>query len=637
MKYIVNIFIRNELVLLIFFLLGHLSYAQDINDPKLDRALDSLTTNPQYSYLQLSEISNDRTASDKLRATARLHLGSYFNNIGVVDSAIFYAQRSLFHLNEKKHIAKAYRILGSSYRRSGKIDKALDFLYESLKISEEIQYKEMISITKSDLGIHYVNKKEYDKALKFLHESIEAAETDQAVYGNYVNIGVLYFYKGDLDNAQKYFMKAFELTPLEKDPKVASTLALNIGDVFYEKKDLKKAGEYFDKSKEIADDHGFKDKSINASVHKAKVVQGLGNPNEAIFILNNALEDAKELSNLEIQKRIHERLVSIYSDLDDYKAANKALRNFHIVKDSIANLRQEKEVTELEVKYETATKEKEILELKEDQLMISEEIKRQRLLKKVFFIGFLIILIPIIGLLYVYYQKLQVRNKYNEQKEEMHKERISSFLKERELQLANTYALAQNEERDRIARELHDSIGGNLAAIKLQMVDMNHDDNMKQDIIQQLDDTYEQVREIAHDLVPKKISQTAFTSYISDYIKNIENVSAPDITFIPHPVERVNAIDENQKAEIFKILQELLTNALKHAKAKVIEICLNAYDDSIEILFEDDGVGFEPKKTSKGIGLSNIGKRLRMLEAKMDIDTAKNRGTAIRIEIPTAP
>ncbi|WP_386402433.1 tetratricopeptide repeat-containing sensor histidine kinase [Sungkyunkwania multivorans] len=623
--------------MLIFFLLGHLSYAQDINDPKLDRALDSLTTNPQYSYLQLSEISNDRTASDKLRATARLHLGSYFNNIGVVDSAIFYAQRSLFHLNEKKHIAKAYRILGSSYRRSGKIDKALDFLYESLKISEEIQYKEMISITKSDLGIHYVNKKEYDKALKFLHESIEAAETDQAVYGNYVNIGVLYFYKGDLDNAQKYFMKAFELTPLEKDPKVASTLALNIGDVFYEKKDLKKAGEYFDKSKEIADDHGFKDKSINASVHKAKVVQGLGNPNEAIFILNNALEDAKELSNLEIQKRIHERLVSIYSDLDDYKAANKALRNFHIVKDSIANLRQEKEVTELEVKYETATKEKEILELKEDQLMISEEIKRQRLLKKVFFIGFLIILIPIIGLLYVYYQKLQVRNKYNEQKEEMHKERISSFLKERELQLANTYALAQNEERDRIARELHDSIGGNLAAIKLQMVDMNHDDNMKQDIIQQLDDTYEQVREIAHDLVPKKISQTAFTSYISDYIKNIENVSAPDITFIPHPVERVNAIDENQKAEIFKILQELLTNALKHAKAKVIEICLNAYDDSIEILFEDDGVGFEPKKTSKGIGLSNIGKRLRMLEAKMDIDTAKNRGTAIRIEIPTAP
>ncbi len=610
-------------------------FGQESANLQLDRAIDSLDINPTYSYTVLSKISKHKNYQDSIRAKAKLYLGTYFNSTGVVDSSMYYTRASLIHLRNKKHLAKAYRLLGSSFRRSGQMDNAIEILYRSLKISEEIDYQEMIVKIKSDLGLVYANKKEYDKAIRFLEESINKAENEQAIYGNYVNIGAIYFLKKDFKNAEEYFLKAFKMVPPEKDPKVSATIALNLGSVLYEAKKYDQAIDYYDKSKKIADEYGFVDKSLNAIAHKALVVGILGNYSEAIQVLNNSIAKAEEISNLEIQKNIYENLAIVYKKAKDYKASNEALIQYHIFRDSLNNRKQKKEITELEVKYETATKEKEILELKENQLLKDSEIKRQQLLKRFYIFAFISVLIPILGLLLVYYQKLRVKNKYNAQKEEINKQKIASFLKEQELKLANTYVIAQNEERSRIARELHDSIGGSLAAIKLQMKDIQKDEDIQKTIINQLDDTYEQVREISHNLIPKKISQTAFANYITDYIKTIEKVTEPEITFIPHPEEKINVIDDNQKVEIFKIIQELITNALKHAKAKVIEICLNVYNDSIEIIFEDDGIGFDVKKTNNGIGLQNIKKRLSLLKATIDIDSTINRGTAIRIEIPT--
>ncbi|MBW1295654.1 sensor histidine kinase [Aquimarina litoralis] len=630
-----NIKINKKIFITLLYLSVCFSYGQKSVITKLENAVDSLDVNPSYSYNELSKIAKNKSYQDSTKAKAKLYLGRYFNSIGVVDSSIYYTRASLIHLRNKKYLAQAYRLLGSSYRRSGKIDDALEILYRSLKISEEIDYTDMVTKVKSDLGLLYANKKEYDKAIRFLRESIETAENDQAVYGNYVNIGAIYFFKKDFENAEQYFLKAFEMMPPDKDPKVSATIALNLGSVLYENNKYQQAIDYYNESKKIADKHGFVDKSLNATAHKALVIGVMGNHAEAIRMLTGIKDKAKEISSLEIQRNIYDNLATVYTKANDHKSANKALKQFYVYRDSLNNRKQKKEITELEVKYETATKEKEILLLKEDQLLKETEIKRQRLLKRFYIIGFIIVLIPIIALLLVYYQKLQVKIKYNAQKEEINRQKTAAFLKEQELKLANTYVIAQNEERSRISRELHDSIGGNLAAIKLQMINIQKELDIKDTIIDQIDDTYQQVREISHNLIPKKINQTAFANYIREYIDTIEKVIDPEITFIPHPVEKINTISDNQKVEIFKIIQELMTNALKHAKAKVIEICLNAYKDSIEIIFEDDGIGFDIDKETNGIGLQNIRKRLALLKAKMDIDSTINRGTAIRIEIPT--
>ncbi len=636
----------------IYIIISFMQYAYTQGNPNklVENAKDSLISNPNYSYNILSKLSKRKKIHDSIRLKVNITIGEYFNSIGVPDSAEYYAKKALLRIklksqrgnslketiNLQKKTATIYRIIGSGYRISGKIDKAIEILFKSLEISEKIHYKEMISKVKSDLGILYGNKNELDKAIQFFKESIDHAYNDQAIYANYVNIGSIYFFKKDFDNAEKYFIQAFELMPLEKDPKVSATIALNIGSVLFENKKYIKAINYYEKSKNIADNYGFKDKGLNAIVHKALALDALGNSGKAINTLVKTLPEAKKIRNLEVQKNIHENLASIYTTIGNHKLANSSLIEFYKLKDSISNTKQRKEITELEIKYETTKKEKEILALKENQLIKDNEISRQRLLKRSSIIVFLIVLIPISALLIVYYQKLKVQNQYNLQKEEIHKQKINSVLKEQELKLANTYTFAQNEERNRIASELHDSVGGNLAAIKLQMAGRQEEIHKEKDtILDQLDNVYEQVRQISHNLTPKKLCNSSFTKYISDYIDTIENVTEPEITFIPHPVDKIDKLDEKYKPEIFKVIQELLTNALKYANAKHIEICFNVYENDLEVIFEDDGIGFSVDTVTSGIGLQNIKNRLSKMYGEIHIDSVINRGTAIRIKIPT--
>ena len=126
-------------------------------------------------------------------------------------------------------------------------------------------------------------------------------------------------------------------------------------------------------------------------------------------------------------------------------------------------------VKELEIKYNTLERENQIYQLKEVQQAKENEISRQKTIKMAFLYGFLALLIPIIALLYLYYQKLQTQSALNEKQEQLNAQKITSLLSQQELDLVQTSFDAQQQERARIAKQLHDSIGGNLAGIKLQI------------------------------------------------------------------------------------------------------------------------------------------------------------------------
>src|SRR5690606_7978277 len=99
-----------------------------------------------------------------------------------------------------------------------------------------------------------------------------------------------------------------------------------------------------------------------------------------------------------------------------------------------------------------------------------------------------------------------------------------------------------------------------------------------------------------------------------------------------YPEDRINDIDENIKVEIFKILQELITNTIKHARATEVDIQFNLFESSISLLFDDNGLGFDSEKTPEGIGLANIKSRLKRIKGDFNIDSKPNRGTIVNIE-----
>jgi len=181
---------------------------------------------------------------------------------------------------------------------------------------------------------------------------------------------------------------------------------------------------------------------------------------------------------------------------------------------------------------------------------------------------------------------------------------------------------------------MHDSVGGNLAAIKLQFSQLyNHPDKLKL-IYSQLDDTYEQVRNLSHNLLPKKIRENDFVFLVKEYIHTVEDASEITINLSFYDEEKINTLSKILQNELFSIFQELTTNTLKYAKAKTIDIQLDVLNECLFFVYEDDGIGFDLSMITLGIGLTNIKNRVENYNGILHIDSKPNRGTNINIEIP---
>ena len=346
-------------------------------------------------------------------------------------------------------------------------------------------------------------------------------------------------------------------------------------------------------------------------------------------LLSLVYANALQWNDLKAQLKVLNSLRNLHAVTGDYKNAYALMTQYLGISQEVLNKQNKKEINELEIKYQTAQKEKEILN-KENEL------NHQKTVKYSLLIGFLVILLPIIGLLYMYYQKLQAQSKLNATMEEMNRQKIAALLKDKELELLKASVNGQEKERQRIAGELHDSIGGNLAAIKLQLSNQTAG-NRLDGLIRQVDDTYRQVRDLSHDLVPLKFSNTGFTELISGYIRQFNMPGNAVITFHAFPGEEIERIGTSLKAEMYKIIQELITNAQKHSQASKVEIQLTRLDGTLKLLFEDNGQGFSVETVKYGIGFQNIRERLKLFDGVFSIDSFPSKGTVIDIEIPLKP
>ncbi|NHN24503.1 sensor histidine kinase [Flavobacterium jejuense] len=205
------------------------------------------------------------------------------------------------------------------------------------------------------------------------------------------------------------------------------------------------------------------------------------------------------------------------------------------------------------------------------------------------------------------------------------------------LEITKLNALIEGEEneRNRIAQDLHDGINGDLSAIKFQLMafknklanDVNHDNLDKS--IAMIDTTCEQVRTISHNLTPYAISQFGLSRALEQFCKKMHNSFLlidyqwfGDDLVLPKSIE----------TSIYRVVQELVQNTIKHANAKEVLVHCNNLDDNLNITVEDDGKGFDKNRGMKGIGFKNIENRINYLNAKMEIETS-SMGTTILINI----
>ncbi len=564
-------------------------------------------------------------------------ISSYFVSNQISDSIIFYAKKTLSYKNfsndsvrRKRNIMGTVN-LGNGYFGKGLYDKAKNVYFEGIDKSKKWGItKEYYNFTSNLANIYYSENK-YKKAMFFCEKSLESSDKLIKMSSTLL-LGNIY---GELKNYEKsneYYYKVLKISDNS-----FSKLGVKFNIIFNDE-GLGITKGLVSRLKEIikeSNNKGFENIEKEAIKKLAHLYKQRKKYKEAEELQLKLLEEDEKKGNLKEMLSSYGYLKDIAKEENDFKKALTFSEKYLKMKDSIRTLQKAKEINALEVKYETLQKESEIFLLKKEQQIKESKIKQQAYVRNIILIGSGLIICSILLLLLFYYQKLKTQKLLNKTQKEINYQKIKALMKKQELELIKASIEGQDNERKRLAKGLHDSIGSSMAAIKLQLEKVPVISSKLQKIKSNLNDTYEQIRELSHNLLPKKIRENDYAELLKEYLKNINEISDVKIDFVVIQQEKINNIDKFLQNEIFAILQELITNTIKHAEAKEMDITLEVVRNTIYLHFEDDGIGFNTNANNKGIGLENIKNRIEQLSGNYVIDSHPKRGTLFKMEILT--
>ncbi|SDD29334.1 sensor histidine kinase [Pedobacter soli] len=303
--------------------------------------------------------------------------------------------------------------------------------------------------------------------------------------------------------------------------------------------------------------------------------------------------------------------------LNNLPEAFKWLKKYALLRDSVNKSKLKEEINTLEIKFRTAENQKKIAELNTANQKANLSAKNSRLLNWLF--GTTILFILSILFFGIYYYRNQ--KKRAEQTEA--------------IRLSKAMITGQETERYRIARELHDGLGNILAVVKFNLSDLVIENQTEElaHVIQQLDHSISELRRIAHDMMPEMLISIGLEAALKDLC---ESLTSQKLTVDYHFIKIENAIPQQTQLAIYRIVQELLTNVVKHAEAKNVLLQCTQNKNIFFITLDDDGKGFNPnlQKEQTGIGLGNIKSRVAYLNGKIEIGPRINQsGTSINIEL----
>ncbi|MFC7358399.1 sensor histidine kinase [Jejudonia soesokkakensis] len=327
--------------------------------------------------------------------------------------------------------------------------------------------------------------------------------------------------------------------------------------------------------------------------------------------------------------------LNIYSSKNNFDTGNYKTAYTELLDATKYSIDQEtnknsKEIVQLNIKYETAEKEK--------QILIEQAAKKQNR-NIAFGLGGSLAALSIIA--FLVYKNAKRKQYIAEQQRELEISKTEKILKEQELTTIDAMLEGQEKERQRLAGDLHDSVGATLAAARLQFTHLS-DNRDKAATLEELyhktgkllDDAYHEVRAMAHIKNSGVLAKDGLLPAVEKLAKNASVNGKLQIEVTHFGLEE--RIENNLEITVFRILQELITNIIKHARASEVTISITQHDDMLNIIVEDNGIGFTPLAIQKkeGMGLSSIEKRIEHMEGTLEVDSTLGKGTNILIDIP---
>ncbi len=569
----------------------------------------------------------------------------FFTNLAKSEAAYLKADQLFRKINTKE----AWQMRSKTWNNLGLIAQAKDdeksyvdiMLNKAIPLAIKAEDTDLVTALYLRLGDAFLKIKQYQIAEGYFNKGIKAIKATQPSKSRTLNLIMAYSNTGEnYVLSQKYAQANAALDTMRKlissdsSQYFASEYHLIKGMSYHALKNYDAAINEFDKGlkptlykKDSQNNQRllfYKVKSLLASKKYEKTLQ------LSTYILN----DDEILYSYNGQMELYNALAESYAGLGKMDLAYKWQKRYSQLSDSLSETRLIRDINGLELKYRNAERIKEIDGLKAQNEHAELAARNNRLIQWLLIATALFLFIVVL-----FYIQYNINNKkLIVQKELSHLQQLNEIEHQQELRYSKAMIQGEEQERRRMARDLHDGLGGMLAGVKInlsaQLENQNHSD-IKQPLqraLGQIDHSVTELRRIAHNMMPVNLLNFGLKTALKDLCETLMTPSTR-IDFQSFEIE--NDIPEQIQINIYRIVQEMLANSIRHANATNIILQCSQNGNVFFITQEDNGKGFDlnAPKTETGIGLSNIRNRVGFLKGKMEIKSTINQGTIINIEL----
>jgi signal transduction histidine kinase len=561
-----------------------------------------------------------------------------YNDLGIIyidkadyKKAVGYLNESMkirSELNDKSGMAALYNKLGIIDQKQGRLKEALQNQIEALKMFRELGQEKWIGHTLNNIAIIHQNLGDFEKALEYHKMGLEYRLKLNDLQGeatSYTNMANLYAKMRDTTLSLTYYGKALDLSRNLKNKELISTTLSNLANIYMARKDYLQATQLFSESLAIREQLGDA-KGISSILSRmGAVYTETGRYREASVALNRSLKISKNISVVEEELSALMGLAKLKALTHQLDSAFILMNDYIATRDSVYDQRIKQQIVEVQNKYENEKLEQDLeLTRKEKEFA---EVKLSQRKTQIWLLIFVMISLSGAAIFLFYLHKKR-------QQAAVDRDRIL----QQEARM-NAVFQGQEEERRRIAKELHDGIGQTLSAIKLNYnaltTNANGSDQLTEfkKLEKMLDSASIEVRSISHQMMPVELEQFGLVPAIESMLEL--NLAKTPIRFSFEHNGFEGRFGTQIELALYRVLQELVNNVIKHSKANLLNVQLLKLANHLVFIVTDNGVGFDVEaQEKKGIGLLNIAGRIDGINGHLHYESIPGNGTTITIRTP---
>lgn len=589
---------------------------------------NQLYTNPELTYqISLKSIELSVKQNDKKNESESYRLlGSYYSDIkGDYESAIKEYQKAdkilsnmegVIALRGKGALHHGY---GTIYHRQGNYVNAIDHYTKALAFFDAVGDNIIRSKTLNNLSNLYSFLKDYQKAERYASESFRTAQKnndEHMVSVTGISMADVLILQGKYAKATKYIEASEKIANKRNDLYILNLVHLNYGNLYTSNKDYEKAVSEYKQAYEYAVSLSNEWEQMRVLTNLSGALISLNKIDESIPNTKEAFRLATKLGSVDFKQALLVNYSLIAANDSNYSEAYDYLNQSFSLRDTLLNEDNIRQVNLLESMYQAEKKE----------LLISA-LKNERRFYQIIFIT--ITLVSILLIVILFFRQKNIRTK-----KELAEQKIIKLEKEKQLVATNAILEGETTERSRLARDLHDGLGGMLSAVKLNLFDIKkgninlvtEDLTRLNKVMMMLDNSMNELRRVAHNMMPESLLRYGLKFSLADFCNDIDNAHF-------YYFGNETRLESKLEIMIYRSVYELVNNAFKHSEAENINVQIVQETDRISITVQDDGKGFDPNAITKGSGLNNIKNRVISVNGIMNVFSDPQKGTEINIEL----